>query len=135
MIITSIGFLVLVIGSLKLIGFSPREISETRASENILLSPYWLISTYFTLTIAELFLSPIGISFVSKVAPPHLKGSAQGGWFAATAIGNYAVGLVGLMWAAIPLWAFWLILVTFCLLSATFIFLVLRRLERVTGKA
>ncbi len=135
MLITACGFLILVIGSLSLIGYSPKELAETRAPENVLLSPYWLISTYFTLTIAELFLSPIGISFVSKVAPPHLKGSAQGGWFAATAVGNYAVGLVGLLWASIPLWAFWLILVVFCVLSATFIFSVLKRLERVTSKA
>lgn len=135
MLITACGFMILVIGSLSLIGFSPKELAETKAPENVLLSPYWLISTYFTLTIAELFLSPIGISFVSKVAPPHLKGSAQGGWFAATAIGNYAVGLIGLLWASIPLWAFWLILVVFCILSATFIFSVLKRLERVTGKA
>ncbi|MCX6328858.1 MAG: peptide MFS transporter [Bacteroidia bacterium] len=135
MIITACAFLILVIGSLSLIGYSPKELSETRAGENILLSPYWLISTYFTLTIAELFLSPIGISFVSKVAPPHLKGSAQGGWFAATAVGNYAVGLIGLLWARIPLWAFWLILVVFCSLSAAFIFSVLKRLEKVTNKA
>jgi proton-dependent oligopeptide transporter, POT family len=135
MIITAIGFLILVLGSINLIGFSPKELAETKAPENVLLSPYWLISTYFTLTIAELFLSPIGISFVSKVAPPHLKGSAQGGWFAATAVGNYAVGLIGLLWASIPLWAFWLILVVFCLLSASFIFFVLKRLERVTGNA
>jgi POT family proton-dependent oligopeptide transporter len=131
MCITAVAFTILIIGSLRLIGFSPREMAETRAPENVLLSPYWLISTYFTLTIAELFLSPIGISFVSKVAPPHLKGSAQGGWFAATAIGNYAVGLVGLLWASIPLWAFWLILVVFCILSATFIFSILKRLEKV----
>jgi len=131
MLITATAFMILVIGSMRLTGFSPHEISETKAPENVLLSPYWLISTYFTLTIAELFLSPIGISFVSKVAPPHLKGSAQGGWFAATAIGNYAVGLVGLLWASIPLWAFWLILVVFCILSATFIFSILKRLEKV----
>jgi len=131
MLITAVAFMILVIGSMSLIGFSPKEISETRAPEDVLLSPYWLISTYFTLTIAELFLSPIGISFVSKVAPPHLKGSAQGGWFAATAIGNYAVGLVGLLWSKIPLWAFWLVLVVFCILSATFIFSILKRLEKV----
>jgi proton-dependent oligopeptide transporter, POT family len=135
MLITACGFMILVIGSMSLIGFSPKELAETKAPENVLLSPYWLISTYFTLTIAELFLSPIGISFVSKVAPPHLKGSAQGGWFAATAIGNYAVGLIGLLWAKVPLWAFWLILVVFCILSATFIFSVIKQLEGVTGKA
>ena len=135
MLITACGFMILVIGSLSLIGFSPKELAETKAPENVLLSPYWLISTYFTLTIAELFLSPIGISFVSKVAPPHLKGSAQGGWFAATAIGNYAVGLIGLLWARVPLWAFWLVLVVFCILSATFIFSVIKRLDRVTNNA
>lgn len=130
MLITAGAFLILVIGSLSLIGFSPKELGETRAPESQVLSTYWLISTYFMLTVAELFLSPIGISFVSKVAPPHLKGSMQGGWFAATAVGNYAVGLVGLLWASVPLWSFWLILVVFCLLSAGFIFLVLKRLEK-----
>lgn len=132
MLITCVAFSILVIGSLNLIGYSPKELAETRAPESEVISTYWLISTYFMLTIAELFLSPIGISFVSKVAPPHLKGSMQGGWFAATAIGNYAVGLVGLFWAKIPLWSFWLVLVVFSLLSATFIFSILKRLEKVS---
>jgi proton-dependent oligopeptide transporter, POT family len=130
MLITSGAFLILVIGSLQLIGYSPRELAETSAPDDATISTYWLISTYFMLTVAELFLSPIGISFVSKVAPPHLKGSAQGGWFAATAIGNYAVALVALLWAVVPLWAFWSVLVVFCLLSAAFIFSVLKRLEK-----
>lgn len=130
MLITSAAFLILVIGSIKLIGYSPKELSETSAPDDATISTYWLISTYFMLTVAELFLSPIGISFVSKVAPPHLKGSAQGGWFAATAIGNYAVALVALLWAVVPLWAFWLVLVVFCLLSAAFIFSVLKKLEK-----
>jgi proton-dependent oligopeptide transporter, POT family len=130
MLISSVAFLILVFGSLSLIGFSPKELAETRAPESQVISTYWLISTYFMITIAELFLSPIGISFVSKVAPPKLKGSMQGGWFAATAVGNYAVGLVGLLWAKLPLWAFWSVLVAFSLLSATFIFAVLKRLEK-----
>jgi POT family proton-dependent oligopeptide transporter len=130
MLITSAAFLILVIGSIQLIGFSPKELAETSAPDEATISTYWLISTYFMLTVAELFLSPIGISFVSKVAPPHMKGSAQGGWFAATAIGNYAVALVALLWAVVPLWAFWSVLVVFCLLSATFIFSVLKKLER-----
>lgn len=133
MLITAVGFMILVIGSFKLLGYSPKELGEVRAPEDVLLSPYYLISTYFMLTVAELFLSPIGISFVSKVAPPHLKGSMQGAWFAATAIGNYAVGIVGLLWAVVPLWVFWSVLVICCLLSAGFIFSVLRRLEKVTA--
>ncbi len=131
MIITAVAFSILIVGSIKLIGFSPKQLGETRIpNESLALTPYWLIGTYFTMTIAELFLSPMGISFVSKVAPPKYKGLMQGGWFAATAIGNYLVGVMGIFWKSIPLWAFWAILVTCCLLSATFIFSVLKRLER-----
>lgn len=130
MVITGIGFIILVIGSLSLIGFSPRELGELRAASDVAVSPYWLISTYFTLTIAELFLSPMGISFVSKVSPPKYKGMMQGGWLAATAIGNYGVALVGWFWNKTQLWIFWGILVVFCLLAATFIFSVLKRLEK-----
>jgi POT family proton-dependent oligopeptide transporter len=130
MIITAVGFMFLVIGSLSLIRYSPEALKETRASADVVVGPYWLISTYFTLTIAELFLSPMGISFVSKVSPPQYKGMMQGGWLAATAIGNYGVALVGLLWDKLELWMFWSVLVIFCLLAATFIFSILKRLER-----
>jgi POT family proton-dependent oligopeptide transporter len=130
MVITGVGFIILVIGSLSLIGYSPEALGETRASAGTVVSPYWLISTYFTLTIAELFLSPMGISFVSKVSPPQYKGMMQGGWLAATAIGNYGVALVGWFWNKTELWIFWGILVVFCFLAAAFIFSVLKRLEK-----
>jgi len=133
MIITAAGFIILVVGSLSLIGFSPKELGEVRAPAEVLVSPYWLIGTYFTLTIAELFLSPMGISFVSKVAPPKYKGLMQGGWLAATAIGNYAVAIVGLFWNKLPLWLFWSILVICCLLSATFMFSIMKKLEKATS--
>ncbi|MCI0470721.1 MAG: peptide MFS transporter [Candidatus Aminicenantes bacterium] len=132
MLITAVGFLVLVIASIGL--KSPKELGGLVAPTDMQVSTYWLISTYFILTIAELFLSPMGISFVSRVAPPKLKGSMQGGWFAATAIGNYLVGIIGFLWLQVPLWALWLILVVCCLLSATFIFSVMKRLEKATGK-
>jgi POT family proton-dependent oligopeptide transporter len=119
MIITGIGFLILMLGSFKL---------QTVLS----LSPYWLISTYFTLTIAELFLSPIGISFVSKVSPPKYVGLAQGGWLGATAFGNLLAGLVGKLWDIVELWQFFLLLVILTLLSAVFIFSILKILEKAT---
>ncbi|MBP1661208.1 MAG: amino acid/peptide transporter, partial [Candidatus Aminicenantes bacterium] len=83
--------------------------------------------------IAELFLSPIGISFVSKVAPPKYKGLMQGVWFAATAIGINLIGIVGYLWMRVPLWALWSILVVACLLSATFMIVVMKRLEKASG--
>ncbi len=128
MILTAVGFMLLVGASVNLM--SPKELQG--GVSDVLMSPYWLISTYFMLTIAELFLSPIGISFVSKVAPPKYKGLAQGGWLAATAIGNLMAGLIGYFWDKIELWQFFTILVVMCLLSAIFIFSILKRLEKVT---
>ena len=74
----------------------------------------------------------MGISFVSKVAPPQYKGLMQGGWLAATATGNYLVGVIGGVWDKVPLAIFWSILTLCCFLSAIFIFSVLKKLDRAT---
>ncbi|MBR5854043.1 MAG: peptide MFS transporter [Alistipes sp.] len=95
-------------------------------------SAYWLILTYLILTFAELLLSPMGISFVSKVAPPKLKGLMMGGWFVATAIGNMLVAVGGFLWAGLPLWSVWTVFIVLCLLSALFMFVMMKRLESVT---
>jgi POT family proton-dependent oligopeptide transporter len=128
MLITAVAFSILIFGSMGL--KSPHDLGGNVSSD--LVSPYWLITTYFTLTIAELFLSPMGISFVSKVAPPKYKGMMMGGWFAATAIGNMLVGVVGLFWSFLPVWGVWAVLVTMCLLSATFMFSILKKLEKIS---
>ena len=95
-------------------------------------SPYWLIFTYLVLTFAELLLSPMGISFVSKVAPPKLKGLMMGGWFVATAIGNMLVAVGGFLWAGLPLWSVWAVFIALCLISALFMFAMMKRLESAT---
>jgi len=130
MLLTAAAFAILIIASFGLA--SPRELGGQVAPFKMLVSPYWLISTYLILTVAELFLSPIGISFVSRVAPPKYKGMAQGGWFTATALGNYLLSVIGSLWLRVPLWALWLILAGCALLSALFIFSVMKRLERTT---
>jgi hypothetical protein len=104
--------------------------SETKPETRT--SAYWLIFTYLILTFAELLLSPMGISFVSKVAPPKLKGLMMGGWFVATAIGNMLVAVGGFLWAGIPLWSVWTVFIVLCLLSALFMFVMMKRLESVT---
>ncbi len=128
MVITAIGFTIMILASRGLM--NPHDLSEQGGVSDTLRSPFWLIGTYFTLTIAELFLSPIGISFVSKVAPPQFKGLAQGGWLGATAIGNLMAGLIGPFWDKWELWQFFALLVGLTLLSAIFIFSILRLLER-----
>lgn len=123
MFMAAIAYGVMMIGSFAIAG--------TSAS----VSPNWLISTYLLLTFAELLLSPMGISFVSKVAPPKLKGSMMGGWFAATAIGNYLVSIPMLLWGKIPVWTLWCILIVICLISAVFIFSIMKKLEAATADA
>ena len=114
---------------------APADLQANPMSESDMVSPYWLINTYLVLTCAELFLSPMGISFVSKVAPPKYKGLMQGGWFAATAIGNYLVGIIGYFWEKVSLVALWGILIGCCALSAIFIFSIMGRLEKVTRES
>ena len=99
MVIAACGFLILAIGSLGLP--TPKEVEAAGINPDVLVSPNWLISTYLVLTFAELLLSPMGISFVSKVAPPKYKGMMMGGWFVATAIGNYLVAIIGYLWYAV----------------------------------
>ena len=108
-----------------------KEIDED-TKEQTRTSPYWLIVTYLVLTFAELLLSPMGISFVSKVAPPKYKGMMMGGWFVATAIGNLLVAVGGFLWAGLPLWSVWAVFVVLCLLSALFMFIMMKRLESAT---
>ncbi|MDH8700700.1 POT family proton-dependent oligopeptide transporter [Dysgonomonadaceae bacterium PH5-43] len=131
MVIAALGFLILAVGSMGLA--TPEELKATGGVSDTLVSPNWLISTYLVLTFAELLLSPMGISFVSKVAPPKYKGLMMGGWFAATAIGNYLVAIIGYLWGGLPLWLVWGILVALCLISAIFMFSILKKLEKVTN--
>ena len=98
------------------------------------VTPNLLISVYLVLTFGELLLSPMGISFVSKVAPPKYKGMMMGGWFVATAIGNQLVVVGGLLWGAVPLWVCWSVFLGVCLVAAIFMFAMMNRLEKVCAK-
>ncbi|MEG2612642.1 MAG: MFS transporter, partial [Alistipes sp.] len=130
MVIAALGFMILAVGSTGLM--SPTAVKEV-GSSSVFVSQNWLISTYLVLTFAELLLSPMGISFVSKVAPPKYKGMMMGCWFAATAVGNYATSLIGYLWnSGMALWMVWSVLIVLCLLSATFIFSVMKKLEHAT---
>ena len=87
--------------------------------------------TYFFLTVAELFISPLGLSFVSKVAPKHMLGLCQGLWLGATAVGNAFLFLGSMMYNAIPLWLCWTVFVVICLISMGVMFGMVKWLERV----
>jgi POT family proton-dependent oligopeptide transporter len=129
MLVAAVAFIILLVGSWNL-PVASEQLAAVEAGTATLVSPNWLISTYFVLTIAELLLSPIGISFVSKVAPPKYKGMMMGGWFVATAVGNFLIMIPGRMWG-MELYLIWGVLITICLVSAVFIFSILKRLEAV----
>lgn len=122
MLVAGMGYVVMIFAS---IGLSYTLNDEQR------VSPMWLISTYLILTFAELLLSPMGISFVSKVAPEKYKGLMMGCWFGATAIGNFLVQIPAYLWKHVPLTVVWGVLVALCLASFIFIFSVMKRLEKV----
>ena len=94
------------------------------------VSPNILVSTYLILTFAELLLSPIGIAFVTKVAPPKFKGMMMGGWFVATALGNFLVSIPTILWGK-DLYVVWGTLMCICLVAALFIFSIIKKLNRV----
>ena len=130
MIIAAIGFALILFSSLNLI--SPHDLNGHAVPDSSRVSPYWLMSIYLILTVAELCLSPMGLSFVSKVAPTRFQGLMQGGWLLATAVGNKLLFVGTWAWDKLPLWEIWSIFITCCLVSAAFMFSMLRRLEKVT---
>ena len=130
MFVAALGYLIMIFGSLG--QQSPAALNGTVSPDPVV--PMYLISTYLVLTFAELLLSPMGISFVSKVAPPKLKGLMMGLWFASTAVGNYLSSIPGLLWKAVPLWANWAILMALCVVAGAIMFAMMKRINAATAE-
>ncbi len=130
MFIAALAYFVMTMGSMGL----PLK-SEVDAMGGLAdaqrVTPFLLIGTYFILTVAELFISPLGISFVSKVAPPQYQGVMQGGWLGATAIGNQLLFIGAILYENVPLWLTWSVFVVACMISMLTMLFMVRWLERV----
>jgi len=94
------------------------------------VSPWWLIIAYAVITLGELMLSPMGLSLVSKVAPIRLRGLMMGGWFAATACGNYLVGTIGVKWTVWTHSKFFFVVAMMAAAVGLILFLILRPLKK-----
>ncbi len=130
MFIAALGFVVMAIGSMGL----PLKGAVDAAgglSDAQRVSPMLLLGTYFILTVAELFISPLGISFVSKVAPPKYQGMMQGLWLCATAIGNSLLFIGAIFYESISMTATWSIFVVACIISMGTMLFMVKWLERV----
>jgi POT family proton-dependent oligopeptide transporter len=94
------------------------------------VSPWWLIVGYAVITSGELMLSPMGLSLVSKVAPERMRGVMMGGWFAATAIGNYLVGTIGRYWDVWTHSKFFFVVAVMCAAVGLLLLILLKPLKR-----
>ena len=134
MFIAGLSFLFLAIYS-AVVGYPSGDefaaMSES-AKEGLKAGVWVMFVLYFFLTVAELFISPLGLSFVSKVAPKHLLGLCQGLWLTATALGNLLLWIGPLMYAAWPLWQCWTVFLIVCLVSMGVMLGMVKWLERVT---
>lgn len=137
MFIAGLGYLFLALYSASASYPSGEEFKamEVGAKEAMKAGPWVLIVTYFFLTVAELFISPLGLSFVSKVAPKHLQGVCQGLWLGATAVGNLLIWIGPLMYNKMPLWQCWTVFLVVCLVSMGVMLGMVKWLERVTGES
>ena len=112
--------------------FRAMDIAQMAAAGLAKAAPWVMIVTYFVLTVAELFISPLGLSFVSKVAPRHMVGLCQGLWLGATAIGNLFIFVGPIMLNAWDIWKCWGVFLLICLVSMSVMFGMVKWLERVT---
>ena len=134
MFIAALAFVVMALGSLGLPLYEniDPDTGGTPLMATQRVSPFLLIGTYFILTVAELFISPLGISFVSKVSPPQYQGVMQGGWLGATALGNQLLFIGAILYQNVPIWMTWGIFVIACVISMLTMIFMLRWLERVS---
>ena len=131
MVVAAAAYVLMAVCSIGLLTPAQQELARV-SGDPTFVNANVLIYTYLILTFGELLLSPMGISFVSKVAPPKYKGMMMGGWFVATAIGNYLVRIGGKLWGDIPLWIVWSVFIGVCLIAAIFMFSIMKKLEEAT---
>lgn len=127
MLIAALAFVIMAIGSRTVPTHDELQAGATFTK----VSPWLLVLTYFVLTLAELFISPMGISFVSKVAPPHLQGIMQGLWLCATAVGNSLLFVGMILYENLSISTTWIIFACACAFSMTVMLLMVKWLEKV----
>lgn len=129
--IAALAYVFIMVVSLALPAKESLNTMSADALSAMKVTPWVMIGLYFILTVAELFISPLGLSFVSKVAPPHLQGLMQGFWLAATAIGNSLLFIGGILYTTVPIWACWLVFVGATGVSMLVMLSMVKWLERV----
>ncbi len=119
-VILGLGFIVMILASA---GMAPD------AKRSIL----WLVGSTAVFTVGELYLSPIGLSFVTKVSPARIVSMMMGVWFLANFIGNYMTGWLGTFYTRIPKNQFFLMLTGIAVIAGLVLFVMSRPMEKVVA--
>ena len=110
--------------------FALLVLASLRGGDMGRVSPVWLGGGYLLLSVAELLLLPLGMSLVTRIAPPHRASQAIGLWFAAAAVGNALAGVIGLLWGRWPNHRYFALLALVSIGAAAALLARLGRIER-----
>ncbi len=94
------------------------------------VSVWWLVLFFLVITMGELCLSPVGLSLVTKLAPPRHVGILMGGWFLATAIANKAAHFLGGSWGKMPPLQYFMMFLVICAVGALILAVLVRPMRR-----
>ena len=119
-VLLGLGFVVMIVAT---VGMAP----DTRRSV------LWLVGSTAIYTFGELYLSPIGLSFVTKVAPARIVSMMMGVWFLANFIGNYMTGYLGTFWEKISHQTFFVMMLGIGVVAGLVLFAIGRPLQRIVG--
>ncbi len=120
------------IGSTMLgLGFIVMILASTGQSPDVQRSVLWLLGSTLVFTIGELYLSPIGLSFVTKVAPARIVSMMMGVWFLANFIGNYMTGFLGTFWEKMPHQQFFGLMTAIGVAAGVVLFLISRPMNKI----
>jgi POT family proton-dependent oligopeptide transporter len=121
LVLLSLGFVVMIVAAQ---GMAPD------AKRSIL----WLTGATAVFTLGELYLSPMGLSFVTKVAPARIVSMMMGVWFFSNAIGNYTTGYLGTFYDKMPKSQFFTLMTTIAVVAGVLLFILGRPLDKIVGK-
>jgi POT family proton-dependent oligopeptide transporter len=103
------------------------------AANGVQVSLWWLTACTFLLTIGELYLSPVGLSLVTKLAPAWMVSMVMGAWFLSSFVGNYLSGYLGTFWEKMSKESFFMLLAGLSFVAGFGILAVLKPLKKATG--
>ena len=119
-VMLGLGFVILIVASKGMLSTAQRSVM-------------WLVGSTAVFTIGELYLSPIGLSFVTKVAPERIVSMMMGVWFLANFIGNYMTGYLGTFYEKMPHEKFFLMLTGIGVVAGVVLFIMSRPMEKIVA--